>query len=246
MRKLIRYRILFISSITLAILFLANCSSNEQKATNEENSAKVIEPAFVGDATCKSCHQEQHADWHNSHHDWAMKLPNDSTVFGNFDSKEVNLDEVQYHFYKKEDEFWVDVKEEDQTSSSHKIAYTFGYQPLQQYLIEGEKGEVHTLRATWDTEGSKWYHQYAGDKIAPNDWLHWTKGGQRWNTMCASCHSTDLHKNYDIEKRSFNTTFKTINVGCESCHGKGAQHVEWARSGDAGEKHNGCFSTSSP
>lgn len=214
---------------------VSNCSSESKKENEEVENITSTPSEFIGDESCVSCHQQQHEDWHNSHHDWAMKTPNDSTVLGAFDNRSLKMDGVQYKFYKLNNEFWVDVQEKNEKAKTHKIEYTFGFDPLQQYLIQGENGEVHTLRASWDTKNKKWYHQYAGDVIAPDNWLHWQKGGQRWNTMCASCHSTDLQKNYAIENRTFKTTFKTINVGCESCHGKGSNHVNWAKNGASGD-----------
>ena len=46
--------------------------------------------------------------------------------------------------------------------------------------------------------------------------------------MCAECHSTDLRKNYDAATNSYRTSWKDINVACESCHGAGSAHVQWA------------------
>jgi predicted CXXCH cytochrome family protein len=48
--------------------------------------------------------------------------------------------------------------------------------------------------------------------------------------MCAECHSTGVQKNYDAASDRFHTTWTEISVGCETCHGKGSRHVDWARS----------------
>jgi predicted CXXCH cytochrome family protein len=50
--------------------------------------------------------------------------------------------------------------------------------------------------------------------------------------MCAECHSTGVHKNYDAATDRFSTGFSEISVGCEACHGAGSRHVAWARSKD--------------
>jgi predicted CXXCH cytochrome family protein len=131
-------------------------------------------------------------------------------------------------FFKDNDGFFVSIKEVDASENVYKIAYTFGVTPLQQYLVDFNKGKKQVLRVTWDTSKKIWYHQYKGDTIAPQDWLHWTKGAQNWNTMCAECHSTNLEKNYFIKKDSFHTTYSEINVACESCHGPAKKHVDWA------------------
>lgn len=46
--------------------------------------------------------------------------------------------------------------------------------------------------------------------------------------MCAECHSTGVHKNYDAASDRFATTWSEISVGCEACHGRGSRHVAWA------------------
>src|SRR5262249_48387679 len=52
---------------------------------------------------------------------------------------------------------------------------------------------------------------------------------QNWNFMCAECHSTGVHKNYDATNNRFASTWAEISVGCETCHGQGSAHVAWAR-----------------
>jgi predicted CXXCH cytochrome family protein len=53
--------------------------------------------------------------------------------------------------------------------------------------------------------------------------------------MCASCHSTDVRKGYDPGGDRFTTTWSEVNVSCQSCHGPGAAHVEWARTRPTGD-----------
>ncbi|HAI16781.1 MAG TPA: hypothetical protein DCM10_01380, partial [Xanthomarina gelatinilytica] len=42
-------------------------------------------------------------------------------------------------------------------------------------------------------------------------------------------HSTNLKKNYNVDEDRFNTTWSSINVSCESCHGPAEKHVNWAK-----------------
>jgi tetratricopeptide (TPR) repeat protein len=48
--------------------------------------------------------------------------------------------------------------------------------------------------------------------------------------MCASCHSTNLQKNYDFKTDSYHTTWDEINVTCENCHGPGSKHADFMNS----------------
>jgi cytochrome c553 len=77
----------------------------------------------------------------------------------------------------------------------------FGVYPLQQYLLPLDDGRLQALSIAWDSRpaeegGQRWYHLYPDEAIAHDDPLHWTGPYQNWNTRCAECHSTDLHKNY--------------------------------------------------
>jgi len=219
-------------TIISAFFLLIGCDK-----TSEKDSYKEIEPllvadidGYLGDGSCTSCHEEAFADWQSSHHDLAMQVVSDETVLGNFDSIQASIDGVNYLFFKKETDFYVKIKEIDDSENVYKIAEVFGLTPLQQYLVDFPNGRKQVLRVTWDSVDNKWFHQYAGDGIIVTDWLHWTNGAQNWNTMCAECHSTNLKKDYLVEKDSFHTSFSSINVNCESCHGPGEKHVRWANS----------------
>jgi predicted CXXCH cytochrome family protein len=222
--------------INCFLFFILISSCKEEGYVETNNNEKQVDTSnFLGSNTCVACHKEQLKEWQGSHHDLAMQVANDSTVLGDFDNVETTIDSVAYFFFKKGEDFIVRIKEIDASEYEYKIAYTFGVTPLQQYLVDFDKGRKQVLRVTWDVIKKKWYHQYKGNTIEPHDWLHWTRGAQNWNTMCAECHSTNLEKNYFIEKDSFNTTYSEINVACESCHGSAKQHVNWATKGLSGE-----------
>jgi Tfp pilus assembly protein PilF len=112
--------------------------------------------------------------------------------------------------------------------SDFEITHTFGWYPLQQYLVPFPGGRLQCLPIAWDVKEKRWYHLYPDAPIDPSDWLYWTNAGQNWNGMCAECHSTNLKKNYDIQSDAYQTTWSEIDVSCEACHGPGSRHVEWA------------------
>lgn len=183
--------------------------------------------SFMGNESCKTCHQQEHELWTNSHHFMAMQAANDSTVLGDFNNASFTADGVTNQFFKKDGKFYINTQDADGQYRDFEILYTFGFTPLQQYLVAFPGGKMQATRATWDTEKKKWFHQYAGDKIPAGDWLHWTGNAQNWNTMCASCHSTNLQKGYDPQTDTYNTTYNDINVSCESCHGEGKNHIDY-------------------
>lgn len=208
----------------------------------EENSSLQTN-AYVGDKVCINCHQKEHDDWKISDHFKAMQPANDTTVLGNFNNQTYTADGITSRFYKKDGKFYINTQGEDGKSHDYEIKYTFGYYPLQQYLIVFSRGRMQVTRQSWDSRNNKWFHQYAGQKISPNDWLHWTGNAQNWNTMCAECHSTNLQKNYDEATDSYHTTYNHITVSCETCHGPAKQHVDYINSKayKNGKKHTGSY-----
>ncbi len=211
--------------LLLTIGLFYSCTSQNTK--NADSVVTYKNNEYVGEASCIQCHKTQYSDWKGSHHHWAMKLPNDTTILGDFNNANFSANGESYFFFKKDSSFYVKTGVEGK-EKTFEIAHTFGVTPLQQYLIQFPDGKMQTLRATWDTEKKVWFNQYEGQEIPEADWLHWSQGGQRWNTMCAECHSTNLTKNYNLAKDAFTTTYDNITVSCEACHGPAGAHLNWA------------------
>lgn len=189
--------------------------------------------ALVGSEACADCHQAEASLWKQSQHRRAMQHASATSVLGDFDNASFDYFSVRSRFFKRDDKFFVETDGADGKLATFEVKYTFGIYPLQQYLIEFPDGRVQALSIAWDTRpkdqgGQRWFHLYPNEEIKHDDVLHWTKLNQNWNFMCAECHSTGVHKNYDAAKDNFHTTWAEISVGCEACHGKGSRHVDWA------------------
>ena len=185
--------------------------------------------AFVDNQLCEQCHPQSFQDWKGSHHEQAMQLATEKTVLGDFNQVSFTHNGVTSRFFKKDGRFVVHTEGPDGQMSDFDIAYTFGVEPLQQYLIPLSGGRLQSLTIAWDTHKKKWFHLYPDEAIKPGNPLHWTGSYQTWNGMCAECHSTNLQKNYDFERDVYQTTWSAINVSCQACHGPGQRHVDWAR-----------------
>ena len=220
------YPILLITvSIILGVAVLERCKpASREPATGESYS-------YVGDAKCQGCHAKEYALWQGSDHYRAMLPANDTTVLGDFNNTSYTADGVTSRFFRRDGKYYINTEGPDGKNQDFEVLYTFGHRPLQQYLVAFPKGMMQVPRVSWDVNKKRWFHQYADQNINHKDWLHWTGGGQNWNTMCASCHSTDLKKNYFPGADSFHTTYAAINVSCESCHGPGSKHAEFMEKG---------------
>ena len=190
--------------------------------------------AFVGTETCSNCHRAEADSWRKSQHAHAMDHATEKSVLGDFNDASFDYFGVHSRFFRKDGKYFVETDGPDGKLGTFEVKYTFGVDPLQQYLVEFPDGRLQALPLAWDSRpkdkgGQHWFHLYPNEEIKHDDVLHWTKLNQNWNFMCAECHSTGVHKNYNAKRDLFATTWAEINVGCEGCHGQGSRHVEWAQ-----------------
>jgi predicted CXXCH cytochrome family protein len=217
----------------LAIIAFLSCLMTAIERTKAEDTAK-----YVGVEICASCHQSQAQLWSKSHHALAMEKATPATVLGDFSGVSVENFGVVSTFFRVGEKFMVRTDGPDGALHDYEIAYTFGIEPLQQYLIAFPGGRYQMLGIAWDTRpkgqgGQRWFHLYPEQKLAPSSLLHWTGRDQTWNYQCADCHTTNLKKNYSLSANTYATTWSYLGVTCESCHGPGSRHVAWAKSGSS-------------
>jgi predicted CXXCH cytochrome family protein len=190
---------------------------------------------YVGTPKCASCHETEHAGWARSHHDLAMQKATPETVLGDFNGVTAKYYEETVRFIRDDDSFAVEALGADGRRALFPVIYTFGVEPLQQYLVEIEPGRLQSFLFAWDTRpkeegGQRWFHLQPDEYVEPGDPLHWTAPVYNWNFSCADCHSTAVKKNYDRASKRYSTEYFEINVGCEACHGRGSSHVTLAES----------------
>jgi len=131
---------------------------------------------------------------------------------------------TKFRMFRNENKFMIETD-----LGLFEIRFTLGNRPLQQYLVETEGGRLQALPVAWDSVEGRWFHLYPKEQIPKGDPLHWTTPLQNWNRMCADCHTTNLHKNFEPKTQEYRTVFTEINVGCQACHGPCGKHAETAR-----------------
>lgn len=210
-------------TIVMRLLWLALCIL--LAACNEQET--VPSPKFVGSQVCQGCHSAQYTEWLGSHHQLAMQKASQSTVLGQFPAPPLPHHQQQTQFTAAGT-----IIIEQQSLAPR---YSFGLYPLQQYLVATERGALQALPQAWDSRseaagGQRWFHLYSDERISgPGDALHWASPSHNANHMCIECHTTGFQKRVSRDGLSFNSHWQELGVGCESCHGPAAAHLDWAQ-----------------
>jgi tetratricopeptide (TPR) repeat protein len=192
----------------------------------------IVPKTYVGSNQCQSCHAKEYANFAGSDHAHAMDTALPRSVKGDFNNSQFIYYGDTARFYQKGGQYYVHTKDATGIPTEFKVSFTFGWKPLQQYLVQFPDGRVQTLPYCWDTRpkengGQRWFHIYGKDKVLPGDELFWTGINQNWNNMCADCHTTNYAKKFDITSNTFHSTWGEGNVSCESCHGPASGHLAW-------------------
>ncbi len=192
---------------------------------------------FVGSAACAPCHRAQSDAYLGSHHAKALVTPGPEVAKARFDGGRFTSKlGGTTKFSMKDGAPSVTTPSAGGKAATLPIRYVSGVWPLEQYVVATERGKLQSLGVVWDSRtpqegGSKWFHVYGKSGIAPNDALFFTSSAQNWNHICADCHSTRVERRYDVAADSFDTRWAEQSVGCEACHGPGAEHVRAAKAG---------------
>ncbi|RKZ16526.1 hypothetical protein DRQ50_06005 [bacterium] len=193
-----------------------------------------VPATWVGRAACAECHAAADTMWTGSDHDLAMQIPGPETVTADFDGATFTHFGVASTFTRRGHKYLVRTDGPDGAPTDFEIAYVFGYEPLEQFLIRFPDGRLQALNVCWDSTpadqgGQRWFHLYPDHETPAHDLFHWTGMLQNWNYMCAECHSTNLRRNYNEQDDTYDTIWSELNVSCEACHGPGSRHITWER-----------------
>ena len=187
---------------------------------------------FVGSERCEQCHAELFTRWQGSAHAGAMRKVEPQTTAASFDGSTIDWGDGAKATFRQTAgglEVVLDEPETDSVAVAPQIS--LGRVQIEQHLVAGVRGRLQALPVGYDTRAGQWFDIFVGDPREPGDWGHWLGPAMTANSECLYCHTTGYAKGYDAAADRFDTTWAEMGVGCESCHGPGAEHAAQAEVG---------------
>ncbi len=166
--------------------------------------ALAADKEFVGSQACAKCHAKQYETWKKSYHSRMVRSKDDGilkAVVEKWASDGANAGPAKRNLDGK-------------PMTLNDVVYVVGSRWKQRFLVKNEATGYHQfLDKQFNRMSGKW--EAYGNK---ND----------WETNCGTCHTTGWRlTSYDPAKpQEQKISISEHNVGCEACHGPGAQHVK--------------------
>src|SRR3989442_2388992 len=108
----------------------------------EQTPKREVPPTFVGSARCAVCHLKAAEAFQGSDHARAMQIAREGTVLGDFANVRLTQRGVTSTFFRRDRRFFVRTEGPAGRPGDFEIAYTFGFRPLQQYLVPFPDGRL--------------------------------------------------------------------------------------------------------
>lgn len=209
----------------LTALCLLNACRDGGPRPYDGKSAHWNQQAVPYSLQCAACHRKEFEEWAASDHAWAWRplLPGRDEEAFRGQKLRAHGAELTFLTDKKGERMLHD----SSTGKSYRVRSVLGRTPLVQYLVEGERGELHVPSAAWDVTRHEWFDIFEDDarlkaeglaSRKTGDWGHWLGRGMSWNSQCAWCHMSGFRKNYNERDNSFSSTWKEPGVTCIQCH----------------------------
>lgn len=185
---------------------------------------------FAGSVSCRECHERFYKLWSASLHGLAMQpyTPELAKAKLTPQTKDIVIGKYRYRVDISGQTGWVYEKGPKGTKK-YKIEHVLGGKNVFYFLTPMDKGRLQTLPVAYDVNRKEWFDT-AGSGVRhfperrPDEPLNWKDWQFTFNTMCYSCHVSQLSTNYDLKSDTYRTVWAEPGINCETCHGPGAEH----------------------
>ena len=223
-------------------------------APREVDRSAGARPAFVGSARCADCHTAQYTAWKASTHGRAGGEPSQETVIPRFDGTPLRFANATVVPRVRDGVHEFLVRRQGEPDMVLRVDGVVGAGRIhgggtQGYFIDLGDGSWRLLPFEWSRSASTWFcntNSRSGRGWAPitpamrleecGDWPPTRALGDHPRLgNCQSCHASQALVVLDSASQGYRTSFTSLDINCESCHGPAQRHVDLASTGELGK-----------
>ena len=209
---------------------------------------------FAGAESCAGCHADQYAAWARSTHGRAGGEPSSDVVIAPFDGSPIRFaDGVVVPRVEGDGTYQFVIRQEGFDERVWSVDGVVGGGHMlgggtQGFFTRHVDGTVRFLPFDWSRAEGAWFCNTgtrAGEGwvvVTPSmrlaDCGDWPPirvlGTEDRFSNCQGCHGSQIRVRFDPAASGWSTSWTSLSVNCESCHGPAADHVRRAEAGDFG------------
>jgi hypothetical protein len=200
---------------------------------------QAADDGYVSSEACKACHPHEYETWRQSYHRTMTQVATSDSVVADFENVEVREAPGRpMRLERRGTQLWATLDDPDWPGSSgrtrprisRQVVLTTGSHHQQIYWYATGRGRLlGQLPAEYLVEERRWVARAAVLMHPPTPPLSETGS---WNSTCISCHATLGKPRLFTQPgtapdriRVGETEVAEFGIGCEACHGPGAEHV---------------------
>jgi len=185
---------------------------------------------FTGSAACAECHPDLHGRWKESAHSLSIQDFSEEAVKKPFDGEIYTSRDIEHRMGPGA----FMTTEGPDGRQKFAVDRVIGIRRVQMFTTPLDRGRIQVLPVFLEVPPKRWFDftDFIFGKpqhfvLGPAD--QWYTFARNFNSRCITCHAVDPDPGYDPDTGSYETTWKELTVGCESCHGPGLAHAAFHR-----------------
>lgn len=212
-------------TIVCLCIFLNQCINSGSENAKQVNAINEKFEKFSGSAACASCHKNIYDSFTGTGHFLTSQIADERNIKGNFEKghNTFNYSPELFVAMEKRDSGLYEVEYlNGKETTALRIGITVGSGMRGQSYITWQHNHLFQLPVSFLTSADSWAN-------SPGDLNH-VVFNRVINSRCLECHSTyaDVISSPLINtQEEFDHDKILYGIGCEKCHGAGAQHIAY-------------------
>lgn len=205
--------------------------------------AAIPTDGYVSSESCRACHPQEHASWHDTYHRTMTQVVSPETVQAPISEREIQLTTRgrTSALWREGDEYWIEMIDpdweiarsrqglgsvtdaEDPPKVQRQLVMSTGSHHIQTFWVNGARGnEMHQVPWSYHLLEKRWIPLNDIFLLPPDTPANLLT---LWNEVCIQCHTVHAEPGLNHRSGVFQSRVSELGVACEACHGPGAEHV---------------------